>query len=94
MKHTELPWRDDGAEIVGVKQQDIIAYIAEGFDAIGESEANAAFIVKAVNNHYQLLEALGKISRQTEDKEYPYRAIGADQMMRIAREAIKAAEES
>lgn len=63
-------------------------YIGEVFE-----EANAAFIVKACNSHYQLLDALKKIASQTEDKAYPFRAIGTDQMMRIAREAIKQAEE-
>jgi len=31
-----------------------------------ENEANAAFIVKAVNNHYQLLEALKELYRNSE----------------------------
>ena len=91
MKHSELPWylgqpTEEGLSVVDNGQ-------VYGMHPIEAEFYDAAFIVKAVNNHYQLLEALEKIVRQTEDMIPPFRAMGADQMMKIAREAIKQAEE-
>ena len=52
-KHTPLPWIDNE------KTGDI--YSSVGFDPIGTAthgnkKANAAFIVRACNSHYELLE--------------------------------------
>ena len=50
--------------------------------------ATAAFIVKAVNSHDALVKALEQIAEGTTDENYPFRAIGRDQMKQIARAAL------
>lgn len=61
MKHTDLPWRKGK----GGDNTYLIISPEGGWISKGHGEANAAFIVKAVNNHYQLLEALKEINRLT-----------------------------
>ena len=100
MKHTPTPWK---VGLITKSGDSVYVDVSQDIEEVEvpiagllhhDTEANAAFIVKAVNNHYQLLEALEKIVRQTEDMIPPFRAMGADQMMKVARKAIKQAEES
>jgi len=63
-EHTELPWHKD-SDIFDPSAVHIFSEAGNpiiwgsGFSTnFGDKKANAAFIVKAVNNHYQLLEAL------------------------------------
>lgn len=66
MKHTETPWQAivDGDLVyidndAGNNICDLYHITAGGFTHTKQNaEANAAFIVKAVNNHYSLKEAL------------------------------------
>lgn len=60
-KHTELPWElaRDKSVIISRKGKDILV---TSIDTKNEMTANAEFIVKACNNHYQLLEALKELS--------------------------------
>jgi len=61
MKHTEVPWKvvslynfkdaEDGWDIISKKHNHTV---------FTDNKANAHFIVKACNNHYELLEALKK----------------------------------
>ncbi len=61
MNHTTLPWialnsTDNNDELC----YDLCGKDSNGYDYLGEivNKNNAKFIVKAVNSHYQLLEAL------------------------------------
>ncbi len=67
MKHTELPW-------IAVKDKDLIYIDSEVFNVCDlyhvnakgvhqkeNAEANAAFIVNAVNNHENILKVLRRI---------------------------------
>jgi len=47
--HTQLPWKANGNEVCGIADC--------CFNRDKEDRANAELIVKAVNNHYKLLEA-------------------------------------
>ena len=59
MKHTPTPWIDDNARIACSETGTSIAHCNEyPFSAA----ANAAFIVKAVNCHDELVAALEKIA--------------------------------
>lgn len=56
--HTPTPWRVDGADIVSPSECAVVATVqwcGEGRD--GESEANAAHIVRCVNAHDELVAA-------------------------------------
>lgn len=91
MKHTELPWAIcnespneywyEGTTIYDVNGQ---RRVADTPAQLLDAEANAAFIIKAVNNHYQLLDALKELYRNSES--------GA-RFLDKAEAAIKAAEE-
>jgi hypothetical protein len=54
-KHTSLPWRADKAGFVTDKDDNMLAE-CEHPDM--PERANALFIAKAVNSHYELVEAL------------------------------------
>lgn len=59
-KHTQLPWvqtHKGGSITSPSKPRSTIIYDEGLFDG-EEGEANAEFIVRAVNSHYELLEAL------------------------------------
>ncbi len=61
MNHSSLPWHyqedsDAYTHIIRCEKDRIVAHFRQ--DTSGLQEANAAFIVKAVNNHYSLKEAL------------------------------------
>ena len=61
-KHTPLPWKVAllGELIVGPSERVIAAcaFLADGVGGPDEITANAKFIVRACNSHYQLVEAL------------------------------------
>ena len=57
--HTPTPWRVDGADIVSPSECAVVATVqwcGEGRD--GESDANAAHIVRCVNAYDDLVAAL------------------------------------
>ena len=58
-KHSDLPWYSEDCPSSEIKDFEIIKsgkkYIASSWG--GPQPENAAFIVKAVNNHYKLLNA-------------------------------------
>jgi len=56
MKHTELPWNVDAGYIVGLSDPENADTVAV-FEA-EPSREDAEFIVKAVNNHDALVEAI------------------------------------
>lgn len=78
-KHTELPWVQGKGifrwhEIKGADGITIVSCSA--ISPYDTDEANARLIVKAVNNHYQLLEALRKVAsynRSIRDGNINYR---------------------
>ncbi len=53
MEHTPIPWTSDGTDIYAGG-----LIVAQASFRLDQWEANAAFIVRAVNNHAKLLEAL------------------------------------
>ena len=66
-KHTPTPWKSDCFLIVAPGKTDSmssvyggrsVAHTGQGFGEGKESEANAKFIVRACNSHYELVEAL------------------------------------
>lgn len=63
-KHTPLPWfimdymDYEETKQVAISDETATRYIAVLDDNDETDEANAAFIVRACNNHYELLEAL------------------------------------
>ncbi|MGZ8432797.1 MAG: hypothetical protein ACXWYM_00435 [Candidatus Binatia bacterium] len=63
-QHTELPWKTNAMEVFtdAGKSSKRIAFAtgkAQGDDnSLEELKANAEFIVRACNSHYELLEAL------------------------------------
>jgi len=95
MKHTELPWIKDSDEfdpaathIMSESGQPIIW--SSGFsEKYGDREANAAFIVKACNEHYILLEALKCLYSAA---SWIDDTSGVDDALRKARKAIKQTE--
>ena len=59
--HTPLPWHNDCFQIKSEATGDNINHTGFGclpINRSSEAEANAAFIVRACNNHYELLETL------------------------------------
>ncbi len=88
MKHTKLPWHRGGRNYTDCGAQYEAIMEPNGVDeVVGEnslSAEDAAFIVKAVNNHYQLLE----IAKALNDGDFIVAEI-----IEKAREAIKQAED-
>lgn len=105
MKHTELPWVIDERpklkfNFYSDDATGSIVGTVDGFKLAPrsdeEKEANAEFIVKAVNNHYQLVDTLKEVEyflTQINPVHWPSRK-GATQEIEAVREAIKQAEES
>jgi len=94
MKHTELPiiYIPSEATHTNGKCFDLISNPdSNSFYYLGEisEEANAAFIVKAVNSHEKLLDALKELHSAA---SWIDDASGFDDALRKAREAIKEAE--
>jgi hypothetical protein len=72
MKHTPLPWRyqdDDTFDLLDNKRivgANLISPALVFGGLARESEANAEFIVRACNAHYEMLEALKSVRRYLE----------------------------
>ncbi len=71
-KHTPLPWHisnhafggaDTGAKIIVRSNKAIVVCAATVHIGGVNAETNAAFIVRACNSHYELLEALRNMVR-------------------------------
>lgn len=98
-EHTELPWVWDGKPWDYDREEEApwIVNATTGDPAIrGEidcTEANAAFIVKAVNNHYQLLEVLKDMATVAEQEGWDKALSGRQLIYDFAIAAIKQAEE-
>ena len=71
MKHTPTPWilYDIPGFIMHRNKQIIIADTMRSNTIKEVAEANAAIIVKAVNNHEKLVECLTKLIKACEDCE-------------------------
>ena len=95
MSHSELPWREENNTIIS--DVVIVCDICGGLKE-ETMKANAALIVRAVNNHYQLLEALEKVGDELAfavnhaDLGAMYNRAKA--VVEEARQAFKQAEES
>ena len=87
-EHTPRPWVVIGGSIQ-TKYGNYIADLSSPRGA-AERDANAALIVKAVNNHDALVKALEMIASGTKDWEYPFRAMPELEMRKIAAEALRA----
>jgi len=87
-EHTAIPWEieSDGTTIVMDGQCVIVGPAPDGA-GIGVERANAALIVRAVNNHAALLHALRDLLRQVETRKN-----AATFERGTAREAITQAE--
>lgn len=76
MKHTKLPWHvgmKPGPMIYGTKGEQIADMMeangeADLFPYVGENQANAAFIVRACNSHYELIAALEELTKSYHSK--------------------------
>ena len=73
--HTPLPWKSDGSYIIGSNNLSVAkATIYKGTNEVKDIEneekarANAAFIVRAVNAHEELLSCLKEIYEWTDYK--------------------------
>jgi len=97
MEHTELPWSfwSEGSDInptVTVESKPACKFI---FQTVGSNDkANAAFIVKAVNNHENLLNELDSFVRFIERQQKLGYLTHPEWVVRTrgAREVIKQAE--
>lgn len=96
MKHTDTPWR-----LITVGETPMHFIRGKGDLMVGKMniEANAAFIVKAVNNHYWLLDELTAITayaehalKQFKDGNGSLDITLFNSLSKSAREAIKEAE--
>ena len=97
MSHTKLPWSINAlasGRIVSEKRSiGSVGGFNDGTEKTYlENEANAAFIVKAVNSHYQLLEALKEIA-EAKSGPAPYDSLELWELQDMAKKAIKQAEE-
>ena len=107
MKHTPTPWgvhvNLDGAVIYaedGTREPWLIADVSGGFEDEIEQEANAAFIVKACNNHENLIGVIQAALRisdlwlpETADPEHVGEAEALHKMRNSFLETIKQAED-
>ena len=87
LKHTPLPWRagDAGQTVFGPPNgnpspQTIAPYLSRG---------NVAFIVRACNSHYELLETLSKAADTLRDASLAFNVFGKP----MAGKAIMIAEQ-
>jgi hypothetical protein len=74
--HTELPWIASGVSVIGADKRRVCSTVTDHRSYDDDSE-NAAFIVKAVNAHDKLVEALKRIVA-TGVHEVTYREIMSD----------------
>jgi len=91
VKHTPLPWRTVKHPQIGYSEiEGVDQYVVATFDPAENvnDEANAAFIVKAVNNHYTLTEQRDELLAVLRLVKYNS---DADQFSRIVQDKINAA---
>jgi hypothetical protein len=95
--HSKLPWKKgNGSGYCEIRANNNLTCIADVWAEVGkikpgeeEMQANAAFIVKACNNHYKLLEVLKELIECISET----RGKDATNALFNAKEAIKEAEE-
>jgi hypothetical protein len=93
-KHTPLPWRADGPEVIGLDGNGnyaghvATAWYSPGGPGPDEAVANAALIVRAVNAHADLLEALETLVDEQNGPPLYRHAAGWEAAMNKARAAI------
>ena len=86
MSHTKTPWKiRDGGEVGTDKEMTAAIFPVTG----EENKANAAFIVKAVNNHYLLIKEVKNLHRLLSYADYTQEI---DEAIIKAVAAIKEAE--
>jgi hypothetical protein len=99
-KHTPTPWRlgpfhkKDGSVAIHAKGESVF-HMAPFASSEERAEANAAFIVKAVNAHEGLVKALERAITYIEltcDEEAGEEAAEAKHDLDMARAALKAAD--
>ena len=89
--HSLLPWHTSSEEALKIKDAKGDSILSmfhthlRGRRPASEVEANAALIVKAVNNHDRLVEALREIAREQSAKNA---YVAADRFQLIARDAL------
>jgi hypothetical protein len=100
MKHTELPWEYTSSGVFFSKEaKEFVQILSPWSGGVWkenkQATANAEFIVKAVNNHYQLLNA-AKYAFDTfrAFQQCNMTSLGMDQAIDDLGKAIKQAEES
>lgn len=79
-EHTPTPWylqRYPDEKSVEIKANRGYALIANVYWNEGEVEANAAFIVRAVNSHEELLTLLKLMLEENQETGYKYQALKA-----------------
>lgn len=81
-QHTPTPWKHEGCEITSENGELKI------YDEGGHTEADAAYIVRCVNMHEELVDALRKAELQL-DRDW---GIGKSPISKMVREAIAKAE--
>ena len=96
MNHTQTPWIvksiDEGESIRALEQSGNAfgihdpegIYFAFCLDDMGREEANAAYIVQAVNSHEAMLEALEDLIRHNEALNEAFYGQGTAKAMRAA----------
>jgi len=87
MKHSKLPWKEENNLIIS--DVVIVCDICGGLKE-ETMKANAAFIVKCVNNHEKILGTLKDIEARLNAGQISMTVI--DKIIFAAREAIKQAE--
>ena len=89
MKHSELPWKVSGTNGVHCAKGPAVALLRhKDGSARHNAQENAAFIVKACNNHYKLLEALKYFKRHINGDA----SCDLQTLLHMTDEAIKEAE--
>lgn len=102
-KHTPLPWGihhgDDYSAILNTPESSTSEFIANIYsddigytyeDDVVNRQANADFILKACNSHYELIEALNAIVRTQADSDSE--SVLAYELAEIAEKALKKAK--
>lgn len=98
MKHTALPWKyegpcytDNGGKYLSIITEDCAN---EVLDEYGVNEADAEFIVKACNSHYELLEALTEIHEAAKKLDANWHASPTIDLMNLGLAAKAAIEKA
>ena len=80
-------YREDSSYVDNIKICDISTYQED--ITVEEFHANAEFIVKACNSHYQLLEALKSTLSMMDEYSYRQTIEGYNDILKIIKEAEK-----